>query len=63
MQNLVEFYKKYFSCHKKVAFWVWGLRTSLGPIGTKILNKAISAEPCIQYLKTSLHFYAEFLAG
>ena len=23
MQNFIEFYRKYFSCCKKVAFWVW----------------------------------------
>ena len=33
MQNFIEFYRKYFSCGKEVAFEIWGLKTSFGSIG------------------------------
>ena len=39
MQNFIEFYRKYFSYYKKVAFGVWSLRTSFGSVGAKRLTK------------------------
>ena len=39
MQNYTEFYMKYFSHYKKVAFGVWGLRTNFVPTGAKKLAK------------------------
>ena len=58
---LSSFTGNMFSSCKKVAFGVWGLRTSFGPIGAKRLtNKAISAEPFIQFLQTRPHFMQNF---
>ena len=49
-QNFIEFYRKYFSCSKKVIFGVWGLRTSFGPIGAKRLT-----QPWVQNLGSTFH--------
>ena len=38
IQSFFKFYGKYFSCCKKVAFGVWRVGTSFGPIGANRLT-------------------------
>ena len=56
MQNFIEFYIKYFSCCKRVAFGVWGLTTSFGPTGPERLTKRKSRTLIPIFInKTSLY--------
>ena len=56
MQHFTVFYMKYFSHCRNVAFVVWDLKTSFGPIEAKKLAKQLSPEPCIQFSQTTAHF-------
>ena len=40
MQNVIEFYIKYFSYCRKVAFGIWGQRLTLAQFGPKELWKS-----------------------
>ena len=40
MQNVIEFYTKYFSYCRKVAFGIWGQRLTLAQFGPKELWKS-----------------------
>ena len=61
MQNVIEFYRKYFSCGKNIAFGVWSLRLALGQLGPKDLqlhsNKSRTLDPIFT---NKASFYAEY---
>ena len=63
MVNFMELPVKRFLDPKALTFRFWGLKTSLGQFGPKVLQKiyqAIRWEPWLQFSKTGLHFLKNY---